>query len=358
MLAHLGGIEKYIKSGDKVLLKPNLVMGSSPEKAVNTNGEVVRAVAELCLEQGADLYLGDSPGMGTTKSVCGKCGITEALDGLDVKFIDFTPTDNMENKGKDTLGLDGIAKELELFDKVINLPKFKTHCMATLTLAIKNCFGMIVGPRKFQWHYRAGKNGMLFSKMLLNVFRKTSPVLNIIDAVTAMEGDGPTSGTPIHLGFLAASSDGLALDNVCSQIVGIDINNFPILKMANEDPDEKRKDWVSPTIKGVSVDKVKPDSFKLPRSVKYDNMVFPFLSGVVRKLVTSWTSPLTDKCTGCSRCANICPAEAIKMKEKLPNIDTKKCIRCYCCHELCPEGAMEIKKTFFSRMIEKCNKNG
>jgi uncharacterized protein (DUF362 family) len=74
-LGLIGGTEKFVKSGQKVLLKPNLLVGELPEKCVNTHHTVFRAVAEIFKETGALLSYGDSPAIGSTASAARKCGI-------------------------------------------------------------------------------------------------------------------------------------------------------------------------------------------------------------------------------------------------------------------------------------------
>ena len=60
-----------------------------------------------------------------------------------------------------------------------------------------------------------------------------------------------------------------------------------------------------------------------------------------------------EKCIGCGKCANVCPAKAIKMKNKLPKIDRSACIHCFCCQEFCPKGAMKVRRTFIARLLNR-----
>ena len=58
-------------------------------------------------------------------------------------------------------------------------------------------------------------------------------------------------------------------------------------------------------------------------------------------------------CVGCKKCANICPAKAIRMEHKLPTIDRKACIHCFCCQEFCPKGAMRVGRSAFAKLLER-----
>ncbi|MBN1256736.1 MAG: DUF362 domain-containing protein, partial [Planctomycetes bacterium] len=211
VLQPFGGMENLVRPGDKVLLKPNLVMGRAPEKAVNTHPAFVQAVAEQVKDCGGELLLGDSPGLESAAKACRACGLDKVMERVGGRIIEFT-LDPDARKQAGFLGDVDMARELREVDVHLNLPKFKTHELTGLTIGVKNCFGTVVGMLKFQWHYRAGHSPELFSKMLVDVYRQAAPQMTIVDAVVGMEGRGPTAGEPRELGFVAAGPDCLALD--------------------------------------------------------------------------------------------------------------------------------------------------
>lgn len=347
-LNNIGGLENIIKKNSKVLLKPNLVMSAKSEQAVTTHPEIIRAIGELLNDLGADIYLGDSPGLGSAKKVSASCGIEEVAKDLNIKIIEFTEGNKKQDSNNIRLGIEDMAKEIDEMDFRINLPKYKTHMFSTLSLSVKNCFGTIVGAKKFQWHYRAGHDESMFSRMLLDICDTFNPSLNIMDAVVGMDGNGPTSGKTKEMGFIAASKHAIALDKVCAEIAGLTIQEMGILKEA-----AKRNydfDWINPVIKGVQINDVKPESIKLPETQPYNKMMPLFLKNIVRKIFTS--EPVVDKskCIKCGICKNVCPAQVISLDNSYPEIDANGCIRCYCCHELCPHGAMDISRSFASRV--------
>jgi len=89
LLEPLGGIENFVKPGQKVLIKPNLLAGKSPEKAVTTHPEIVRQVILLIQSTGAVVTVGDSPGLGKPESVARKCGVYQVIEETGARFADL-----------------------------------------------------------------------------------------------------------------------------------------------------------------------------------------------------------------------------------------------------------------------------
>ncbi|MFH0911180.1 MAG: DUF362 domain-containing protein [Planctomycetota bacterium] len=349
LLDALGGLGTFVKRGDRVLLKPNLLAAHAPERAVTTHPAVVRAVAELVRDCGGRVLVGDSPGYGSFQRVARATGMEEAVRAVGGELVEFTLPEKSTRPGDLFQALD-LAQELSTFDVHINLPKFKTHALAVLTLGVKNCFGTVVGPRKLQWHYRAGHNRGLFARMLVEVFRLAAPDLTLIDAVVGMEGQGPSSGRPRPLGFLAASADCLALEAACARVAGLEPLELPVLAAAQgKDSDA----WLAPAYAGLPLEAVRAEDFALADGRPFHEMGPRFLVPLLRRLLVAEPVPARARCTGCGVCAEICPARAIALSERFPRIDRKTCIRCYCCHELCPEHAMGLSRPLPARLLER-----
>ncbi|MFW5857897.1 MAG: DUF362 domain-containing protein, partial [Planctomycetota bacterium] len=249
-------------------------------------------------------------------------------------------------------GLD-FAREVLEADCVINLPKFKPHVLTRLTLAVKNCFGCIVGPRKFQWHYRAGHDHALFAKMLVDVCRRAAPALHLVDGVVGMEGQGPTSGSPRPLGWIFAGTDPFAVDAVGARLAGLAPAALPTLAAAGAEADPAPA-WTDPEVLGEPVAACAVADLRRPREGRSLRDVMPgFLATLLRRFATAWPEPLPERCTGCAACARLCPAGAITMEAGRPVIDTHRCIRCYCCHELCPEHALTLRQPLLARWLAR-----
>jgi uncharacterized protein (DUF362 family) len=225
LLAPLGGIAAFVKRGDRVLLKPNLLTGSRPTKECTTRPELVRAVAEMVMEVGGKPFLGDSPAFGSAKGVATANGLLPILEELNIPIVEFhgkryqTVNDNFNHLL--------LSKEAMEADVIINLPKVKSHLQLTVTLGVKNLFGCVPGKMKAWWHMEAGKDAARFGEMLVETARAINPNLTILDGIIGHEGNGPSGGEPRALGVLAASDNVFALDRAVLEILKVDPLKVP-----------------------------------------------------------------------------------------------------------------------------------
>jgi uncharacterized protein (DUF362 family) len=216
----LGGMNAFVKPGDRVLIKPNLLKASPAEHAVVTHPEFIRAVIRLVHEAGARALVGDSPGFGELRRVCEKSGVMDVIEEEGAEIAELDEVVKVNNHGQ--FHHFEIARAAHEADAVINLPKLKTHGMMTLTGAVKNLFGCVPGRRKVQWHFNAGVNRDAFARMLVELCMLIKPRLTIMDAVVGMEGNGPGSGDPRAIGLVIAGQDPVAVDVVSGSVVGAD----------------------------------------------------------------------------------------------------------------------------------------
>jgi len=352
VVATLGGIERYVKPGDKVLLKPNLLVAAAPDKAVTTHPEVVKAVAQLVMDAGGKPFIADSPAVKGFRRVARVTGMEAVAEELGIPCFPLGESVVCEGNGKNFFHLIEISRNVLEADRVINLPKLKTHSMMLMTMAVKNLFGCVVGARKPQWHWKAGVDRLFFAKMIVEVYKAVSPDLNIIDAVIGMEGDGPGSaGTPIECSFVAASDDGVALDRVMLEIIGIKETQL-YTNVAAGEMGVGCNSLDSIETAGDDIASLKLDRFVLPEIAD----IFPWPE-FMRKILNDRfaAQPVEDKnlCTLCGKCAEICPTGIITDNGKKLSFDYSRCIRCFCCVEVCPEGAMRPHKPFFSKLVDK-----
>ncbi len=227
LLEPLGGITAFVKQGDRVLLKPNLLTGSRPTKECITRKEVVYCVAQLVIEAGGKPFLGDSPAFGSARGVAKANGYLPLCEELDLPIIEFHGQRyEVENENFNQLRL---SKEAMNADVVINLPKVKSHIQLTMTLAVKNLFGCVPGKMKAWWHLEAGKDVNRFGEMIVETAKAISPDLTIIDGIIGHEGNGPSGGEPRKLGILGASANVFALDRAVIEIVNVDPDLVPTL---------------------------------------------------------------------------------------------------------------------------------
>src|SRR3990172_12353520 len=203
----IGGIKNFVKNGDLVLLKPNLLYGKAPEKAVTTHPSIIRGIIQIVREAGGIPFIGDSPSIGSLDRAAEKAGIKKVADETKCPLMEFNrPVLSEKGRGRVFKQLEIDQKVLEA-DVVINLPKWKTHGMMLLTLGVKNLFGFLPGPRKALWHLKAGDDRKVFAQVLVDLYQIVQPSLTILDGILGMEGNGPGSGRPIPLGLILASRD-------------------------------------------------------------------------------------------------------------------------------------------------------
>lgn len=220
LLEPLGSIRAFVKEGDRVLLKPNLLTGSRPTKECVTRPEIVYCVAQLVKEVGGKPFLGDSPAFGSAKGVAKANGYLSFIEELDLRVVEFHG--KRYQTVSDTFNHLRLSKEAMDADVIINLPKVKSHMQLTLTLGVKNLFGCVPGKMKAWWHMEAGKDVSRFGEMLVETARAINPDLSIADGIIGHAGNGPSGGEPHPLGVLGASADVFALDRSLVEILGVD----------------------------------------------------------------------------------------------------------------------------------------
>ncbi len=353
----LGGIEGFVKPGERILVKPNLLIGKRPEAAVTTHPSVVKALIRLVREAGAVPVVGDSPGWGSGTRVAEKCGIMDVLRESGTEFVELKTPVLVENSTGRTFKRLEVAREALDFDGIINVPKLKTHAQMFLTLGVKNIFGCVPGKLKAQAHLTAGVDTASFAQMLLDLYLFLRPRLTVMDGIVAMEGNGPGSGDPRPLGLVFASGDAVAMDRVITDVLGARPDDSPILKRARElDLAGTRKEQIE--VLGEEVRGVMVSDFRFPPLIGTNftaNLPY-FIDRRVRRALTSRPHISVKKCTGCDVCVHICPAGVMESGDRI-TIDYDKCIRCYCCQETCPEGAISVRQGWLKRVIQYCRGN-
>ncbi len=338
----LGGMKNFVAPGEKVLLKPNLVAGRPPEKCATTHPMVVKAVAQLVSEAGAVPLIGDSPQLGLLEKTVGKNGVKEIAGDLGIEIVEFepftVPCPNARKFKSFTIG-----KILTEVDKVINIPKLKTHALTTFTLAVKNLFGSVPSIRKAEWHLKTFHGGQeYFSQMLLDLYTLINPVLNIIDGVMAMEGMGPGFGDPRHLGLFIAGTDAVAVDRVVVDMLNVQAHMVPVLDVAlREGYGVGKLEDIS--IVGEKLADVRVLDFKLsPREDPFMKIPIP-IKKFLKTYLTNHPTIIQKKCEVCKLCLQACPMKCISCENNKVKIHNKNCIKCLCCLEACPHAAVGLK---------------
>jgi uncharacterized protein (DUF362 family) len=330
----LGGIEQFIMPGETVLLKPNLFTVKGPETGATTDMRVVLGAAYLLQENKNHCILGECPAMASYTRpdiVFDGLGIHKICEKnqIEVRVLDRDPPVKVS--------VDGIVLNDFWFPKtsldypIINIPKLKTHALTTLTAAVKNLFGLQQGGVKAHHHVTVKNDAEAFNHLLLDLYEAIKPQirLNIVDAIIAMEGEGPTTGEPVNLGLIIVGGDAVAVDIVSSALMDwnpMDVGTNFLARKRELGPHSLN----DVEVLGESIESVKT-FFKKPQIQSGEEQFIKIRMPIL-------CDP--EKCQKCGVCAKVCPIGAIKMID-IPEFQDETCIQCFCCTELCPHGALK-----------------
>lgn len=343
-----GGLDA---AGKKILVKPNLLSGSSPEKAVTTHPEFLRAIIRLLRKKGASsILVGDSPGYHPPLSAAKKAGLFQVVQEEDAEWIDFNSLPTCEIQGGEKVKNFMVTSAIKEVDLIISLPKMKTHQFMYYTGAMKNLFGLIPGVNKAGYHLHF-PDRTHFAQMIVDLNLSLPEVFSIMDAVVAMEGPGPGSGYPRQTGLILASSNVLALDYCASTIMGYNPMEIPVLPYAF-----KTSRWLSSPeeieVKGENLEDLIMKDFKRITVQDGSKLIRELVPQKFYRFLQQALVPVPvfsrKTCIACGECVAICPAKALKLigskESRHIEVDYHLCIRCYCCHEICPAKAITVKR--------------
>lgn len=333
----------------KVFLKVSLVTAYHPEEAVNTHPEFIRGVIRVVKESGGEAIIGESSGtFGFTNEAFDVSGISRVARETDTKIVNLDASKIIKCRvnGK-------ILKEIYLPEDVltadikVTLPKLKTHDFMTLSGAIKNQIGVLPGSYKCKVHSIA-PSPLRLAELLseLNLYLRFD--LAVVDAILSMEGKGPVFGKPRKSSFICAGQDLVAVDTVCSMMMGIKPEDVLTNKIC------ERRGLGTANLNDINLicgniddNKIK---FDIPRPPsKFANILYRlkyFLKSIA-------VVPVTVKrlCTGCGICQQGCPARAIVIQGVSKR--NKDCIRCYRCYNHCPSQAIKLKCRWYLKYFFK-----
>jgi len=340
------------KEGMTVVLKPNLLMGKPPERAVNTHPEIVRSVIQWVKKYNPlKIFVCDSAGgqkPGVTETAMRESGIEDVCREEGVECIPFEKTERIIYKVDNPLELNEFSSShlIKDADLIINLPKIKTHGQCKLTCCIKNMFGTMLLANKPKTHAQAATLSR-FTSALVDIYSVSKPQLTIIDGYYGMEGQGPSSGTPVKMNLVLGGYDGVALDTTVCEIVGFEPSDVLYLSKAekkglgitNLTQIEYRGENIENVKRKFKPPKIRPVSMPLPK------WLADYIGEAIFRARVKFNR---DKCKLCSTCWTNCPVSAITPPEiikkgNIPKWNKKKCITCFCCVELCPYEAVNFK---------------
>lgn len=343
-----GGIGKSIMPGSRVLVKPNLLMASTPDKGVVTHPEVVRAVVRILKAHGCTVLVGDGPSAwgdhcGNTAGVYEMSGMTAMCREEGVELVMFG-----KNRWR---GKFPLAAILDSVDHLVTVAKFKTHGITTLTAAVKNLYGLLSSTYKTEMHKQHFRKED-FARIIIEILKEARPSFAVVDGITAMEGEGPgTSGTLRQANVIVASQDAVAADCVLAAIMGVD----PMMVPTNK---EAHAQGMGPAtisdidITGEPLEKaVAKPPFKLPGAATGHRKVPQPVIDFLKQFITFRPKIDHAVCVRCGVCAKACPKKIISLQHGKMAIRMRECISCFCCQESCPHAAITIRKSLLAKMI-------
>ena len=356
-ISQVGGLG-WVRPGMRVGVKLNLCAAKKPDAAATTHPVLAAELTRLLVSRGAEVILGDSPGgpftpallhrsyeatgMRLCEEAGGKlnenCSYSEVCFPAGVSIRRFPYVDWMRD-----------------CDAIVSFSKLKSHGLQGMTAAVKNLYGVIPGTIKSETHFQH-EDPMDFANLLVDLNEFVRPRLCLCDAVEIMEGNGPTMGTPRHLGLLLADTDPYRLDRLGAALLGLKESEIPYLEAA------KQRGLLSREIPAEITEMAAP--FKLSDFQRSGATSSWFIRTPedkgLRKLekqamyLIFRSRPMADKsCIGCGHCEKGCPAGAIRIRKGRAQIDRRRCIRCFCCQEFCPTGAMKVRRSPIAKLTGK-----
>ena len=345
-----GGIFRDL-THKKVFIKVNLLSAVPPERAVTTHPAVVEALAQILIDAGAEVTIGDS---GTTSAgeqalrrLYRVTGMEEVAQRTGAQLaLSVSPRRAEYPAGKVCRSFNIISPVLDA-DFVISAAKLKTHGLAYYTGAVKNLFGCIPGLEKAGTH-ASHPDKRRFNRLLCDLCGLVAPAFSIVDGVVGMEGAGPLNGNPKEVGVIGGAVNPYALDLAMCECVSFSPRSIPVLSFAADDRLVPRSAQELDLLGGCETSRFKTEFVPATggKSVGLAALALGKLAPHrLREAIRERRSPwplFGDGCVGCGHCAEICPRRTISLSGGKAHPDYTACIRCYCCQEICPAGAITL----------------
>ena len=349
----IGGIGKYIRKDEKVLLKLNLVREADADRAVTTHPAVAEMLARILSEEDySDVSAGDSGGFGSSIKSMERLGMREELKKYGCRMAAFDEAVRTEYPEGIHAKEFMLAQDVIEADAIVSVCKMKTHALEHITGAVKNQYGCVQGKHKAAGHTRY-PSAESMARMIVDLNLLVRPRLYVMDGIVAMEGNGPTSGDPVPMKILLFSTDPVALDSVFARLVYLDPEAVPT-EVAGAQMGLgtwKEEEIVLLTPDGaVSMEEAvqkygRPDFRVIRKKGKAEGIMNTV---TILRFLKPGPRIDADKCRKCGVCVESCPVEGkaltfSKGRNHPPVYNYRKCIRCFCCQEMCPHKAISVR---------------
>lgn len=223
--------QKVLKGWDRVLIKVNFITTRTWDSGATTDPVVVEAIIQRLKDLSVETLVVESDATMTDATKAFKStGMAEMCDRNSVEWINLRHLkEKVEIPVKDGETLKRITVPRIVTDSaVISAAKLKTHSGTTVTLGMKNMFGLL--PDKFKAKYHA--QGI--SKVIVDINSVLKPTLTVVDGFVGMEGSGPSQGDPVQMDTIIAGADPVATDATAARIMGFDPHAIKHIRRAHE----------------------------------------------------------------------------------------------------------------------------
>jgi uncharacterized protein (DUF362 family) len=229
-LQELGGIERFVKAGDRVLIKPNCAFDRPAHLGATTSPAVTGEVVRQCIAAGAEVRVIDNP-INNPEGCFVKSGLMDAV-GLAGGEV-WLPSASLFGQVKiGTLRIpewEALYRPLDWADKLIGIPTVKTHNLSGATLTMKNWYGLLGGPRN--------RLHQAIHEVIADLAQFIRPTLVVLDGSRLLVSNGPTGGSPSDVrpgNVIAAGTDQVAIDCFGARLLGLDPKDIAYLGMAEK----------------------------------------------------------------------------------------------------------------------------
>jgi uncharacterized protein (DUF362 family)/Pyruvate/2-oxoacid:ferredoxin oxidoreductase delta subunit len=353
-----------------ILLKPNFNSNFNALTGNTTDLRLLAGVIEFLQAKGySDITIAEGTNSGFVRegiSVIRRLKADRLAAILGVKIVDLnssTETVTVPLEGGDTTE---VAKLLVTSDFIINMPKLKTHYEVGMSVCMKNLMGTCRGrENKKKIHGNLGYN-------ILHLNQVVKPHLHIVDGLFAMEGNGPSRGTPVNFGKIIIGTSPFQIDYLCARLIKFPPDQVKPLAAAIKNGDitsDEVKAWNAIPLEGFQRDFLKPHLTPLvafvtnPRyqkhliRIRYAPVIRDICSsdfvkdmfyklGISQERIQAGESALTFKCNTvdcgtCAKCEDYCPI-GIDLKT-IQSGGGNHCIGCLYCFSVCPQKAFRLE---------------
>ncbi len=344
----VGGMESIVNKGDKIYLKPNFVAPRDSSTGVTTDFEIIRVVAEEVRRCGGTPILFETPAIEFEKErVYDVLGVYDFVHKHQILFLN-----DFEDLLKVPVPKGKVLKSIKIprilqNAKIINLPKLKTHVSAKMTCGMKNLIGLLPDSEKRKVHIRG------VHASIADICKVLHPVLTVVDAITCLEGDGPTYGDQVDLGLIVSGKDMASVDKICSQIISLPWEAVKYIRLYNADIKRGQLRVVGEALENINV------RFKIPYKsafyhmstrithildVLFSRIFYQHFNQFLYSTGYIGTNPkiIKDKCNKCGDCLEACPVGGV-LNIVTCEVNYNNCIRCLNCYSACGQQALIVK---------------